>query len=89
MAFARGATTIENNTSDGVGLFVTAPNANAPVTVSYNEFSPVATDIAALFINNNWNTSSPVTVENNTFAVPSGDIGVLSGDSTGRQRGEQ
>lgn len=82
-AFARGATTLENNTFDGVGVTITEPNANAPTTIEGNKFQPQFNfvDDAGLEIKHNYNSTSPVTIEDNTFSVVSSSIGLLSAAS--------
>ena len=83
-AFARGATTIENNTLYGAGVTITEPNASAPIDILSNDFAPVAgVDDAALLIKHNYNATSPVTIQGNTFAVQTNTIGVLSTNSLG------
>ena len=84
VAFARGATTVQNNTFNWAGVTITEPNAGAPVAVTSNAFASVAApDDALLLIKHDYNATSPVSIRGNTFAVPSSSIGVLSTDSIG------
>ncbi|MDZ4657266.1 MAG: right-handed parallel beta-helix repeat-containing protein [Bythopirellula sp.] len=88
-----GASLIDDNDfvgqhrAGGAGVNISGPNANAPITISNNNFAPIIGDPAniqtGIVINQNWNgnNGSPVNIVGNTFT---GEVlGILSGNSDG------